>query len=386
MRTGRFSFHERQEKRDLQMMREVAALFDSPHVLPLMRELGEALEQLLNPNQPTAVASPLRAALEEQLNRLEGEPTRWRDACQNYMPSEMYKELDKLDKHLQTKMDELRKEHKSFFEGTALQQGSSPMQTLDALRNTTQRALRTLQPAGHDVASVRTTDGRTRRSSISLRTGSEAPLSADEKLKLASGRVRCSALKVAYRVTPALPVRPISSWSFLYGEIRVLVELTEGVATWLSAYPQIEPLLQWGLHPRFLASTFFWSLLLSVGLVHAFPHLLSIAFDWLVGGAPMPSWLFVLWSWVVLFLSLTAGMLGLLHFRQWQMRHRPSQVGAAETWVPWLAQQLQHGIGEEELRSYLERALSSASTLASSRGPVQIDSLLARARERAQLQ
>ena len=33
--------------KDLEMLLGVAAVFDTPHVLPLMRSLGEALEQLL---------------------------------------------------------------------------------------------------------------------------------------------------------------------------------------------------------------------------------------------------------------------------------------------------------------------------------------------------
>ena len=85
------------------MLREVASLFDTPHVLTLLRQLGEGLEALLN--QALPASSPLRACLEEQLFLLEGEPSRWRAACESYLPASVYKELDLLDKHLQQTKD-----------------------------------------------------------------------------------------------------------------------------------------------------------------------------------------------------------------------------------------------------------------------------------------
>ena len=58
------------EKRDLQMLKEVAALFDTPHVFTLLRGLGEGIEQLLV-TQALPQASPLHQSLIEQLTIFE---------------------------------------------------------------------------------------------------------------------------------------------------------------------------------------------------------------------------------------------------------------------------------------------------------------------------
>ena len=62
------------------------------------------------------------------------------------------------DKGLQTKMDELRRAQtqKGFFDTafeTTTGSGSNPLAVLDELRKTTLKALRELQPAGHEASS-----------------------------------------------------------------------------------------------------------------------------------------------------------------------------------------------------------------------------------------
>ena len=70
------------EKRDLQMLKEVAALFDTPHVFTLLRGLGEGIEQLLV-TQALPQASPLHQSLIEQLTIFEGaDSSRWHTACE----------------------------------------------------------------------------------------------------------------------------------------------------------------------------------------------------------------------------------------------------------------------------------------------------------------
>lgn len=89
------------------MCLQVAAVFDSPHLLTLMRTLGEQTEMLVtNSLPPTA---PLREPLVQQLTALEGDPSRWRQACEPYLLARVYTELDGMDKYLQTRMDELRR-------------------------------------------------------------------------------------------------------------------------------------------------------------------------------------------------------------------------------------------------------------------------------------
>ena len=61
-------------------------------------------------------------------------------------------------------------------------------------------------------------------------------------------KARCSALRVPYRATPRLPVRPVGTV-----EIGVLVDLSERLALHLPS-PLLAVLLQFGLHPRLLAN------------------------------------------------------------------------------------------------------------------------------------
>ena len=126
----------------------------------LLRQLGEALEGLLNQSLPQS--HPLRRPLEDQLLSLEGPSMRWRTACEPYLPAAVYKELDSLDKHLRTKADELKRKQTgaNFFEtaataattfGGGTLTGASavpaPLMVIEALQRTAQRALRELQPA-----------------------------------------------------------------------------------------------------------------------------------------------------------------------------------------------------------------------------------------------
>ena len=57
MRLSRFRLNER---RDLALLREAASLFDTPHVLPLLRTLGEATEAPTLAHTLPALRAPSR--------------------------------------------------------------------------------------------------------------------------------------------------------------------------------------------------------------------------------------------------------------------------------------------------------------------------------------
>ena len=134
------------EKRDVSMLRASAALFDTPGLLPLLRSMSQAAEQLLDDS--LAHGSPARQLLCEQLERMEGE-SGWRAACEAATPAHIYQVLDKMDDKLRALGDEHRQRHPTSalgFEGT---QALSPVQqTIETLRRSTQHALRELLPKG----------------------------------------------------------------------------------------------------------------------------------------------------------------------------------------------------------------------------------------------
>ena len=208
---------------------------------------------------------------------------------------------------------------------------------VDELRRSAQRALRELQPAGHEIA-VRPAESREKRPEVALLTAVTKPLSASERLSVANGRARCSALNVPYRVTPRLPVRPVGA-----GEIPLLVDLSERVA--VSVPPA---LLRLGLHPRLLAS------IPSLALTSFYALLIGLKPS--SSGYGTPVILSILW-WCLMLPSI---LIGVLHVRFWSRRHAPPQRAASESWVPWLIEELTRGTAEAELREYLVRALPHA--------------------------
>ena len=398
------------EKRDLIMLREVAKLFDHAHVLTLMRQLGENLEQLLSGALPPA--SPMRECLVAQLSALEGDPSRWRAACEPYLPAKVYHELNGMDVYLQGKADDLKKAQaqKSFFDAAAGGGGSSgglsPMAVIDELRRCAQRAMRELQPSGHEAAPAQPVHTHRERPSISLIGGGGAlaaatmvsggnavgsgaaggggvgsgaggaggavPLSREQKAALLAGRARCSALSVGYRATPRLPVRPIGRY-----EVAPLVEIAERLGAVLP--PAVR---RTGLHPRVLASvpslclTAVYAIL--IGVRPTAPPIAAPPDDALPyddGDAHVA--LLLLW-WVLFLPSLAFGA---LHLRHWARQHAPSLRATAESWVPWVAEQLQRGVDEVELKDYLRRALPVAAV---AEAADEAERMLSLAKDRAQ--
>lgn len=189
------------------------------------------------------------------------------------------------------------------------------------------------------------------------------PLSDDEKRCLSSGRARCSALRVPYRATPRLPIRPVGD-----SEVAALVAIAERLA---SLVPR--GLIEHGLHPRILASG------TSLSLFAVYAILL------LVRPRTSSSLLLQTLWWMLLFPAVG---LGGVCARRWAYTHKASQPAAAESWVPWLAEQLARGTSEDDLREYLRRALPSANAAgdasAKDGGAAPIERMLERARARLQ--
>jgi hypothetical protein len=435
VRLGRFrNFH---EKRDLIMLREAIALFSSPHLLLLMRQLGEALEQILQGGgAPLGVGgggsgvggagggagggaaggaggARLREALAQQLILLEGpDPQRWRPACDAYRPTKVYEALDGMDRELQTKLDEHKKKQsqKSFFEGSGDTSSKNYVAFVEELRRFAQHCMRELAPSNQPAASagpaVEAHANDVRIETKLLRPA--RPLTDAERDDVGRGRARCSRLRVPYRTTPRQPIRPVGS-----GEVAFLVELTEQLAARLP--PRLTRL---GVHPRILASV------PSVCLCVVYAILLALrprsaaasqpatppadaaatgaapaggAEDWEAamhaGRQQLPAeaefslsaaLLSALW-WLLLLLTMGVGVLYVLY---WVRKYKPSRAAAAssESWVPWLAEQLARGTSEEELRAYLRRALPDGAFGAEADGGQgdddAMEAMLSRARER----
>lgn len=268
-----------------------------------------------------------------------------------------------------------------------------------------------LQPAGHEAA-ARPAELRERRPDIALLAAAERPLTVGEKREVSVGRARCSALHVPYRATPRLPIRPVGQW-----EVAALVELGEALAC--SVPPK---LLAAGLHPRMLASVpalvlvAFYAVLVAlkpVSVTGAFEtgmgvaairyhHRCGVAVSTVVaclhvsrlqsqpslthpptlphafccqssyGDHAPPALITLLW-WLLL---LPATAVGGLYVQYWRRRHAMPMTAATESWVPWLAEQIERGSDPVDLRSYLVKALpiSDASTA---------DAMLAEAKARA---
>ena len=368
------------EKRDMLMLRKAMALFDAPHVLTLMRHLGEALEQLLNNTLPAT--DPLRDVLVAQLVALEGADTsRWRPACEAYSPSKVYQALDGMDKELQNKLDEHRRRQaqKGFLEGAmegAASVGTGSASTLVAheeLRRFAQRGMRELQPAGHTrQATPRAVATQVVRPDITLlgaaagAEGFQRPLTDEQKSSVRRGHARCSALSVPFRATPRQPVRPVGA-----AELSTLVDWSERLAFKLP-----ERLKRLGVHPRLLASVPSLCLCSVYAILLALrPTRKRLSADGELQ-AP-PTLLTVLW-WLLLLPTLAIGG---LYLRHWARRHRPSEAAAAESWVPWLAEQLARGTKEDDLRDYLQRTLPPAPN-EDEPSPQQVRAMLERAKER----
>ena len=80
------------------MLRAVTALFATPHLLPLLRDMSEATEQLYDGF--LSEASPHYVPLCEQLAAFEETLEGRRKACEGAMPNSIYRDLDAMDKKL----------------------------------------------------------------------------------------------------------------------------------------------------------------------------------------------------------------------------------------------------------------------------------------------
>ncbi len=255
----RFEFDPKRDPKkfakDLEMLRAAAAVFDHPHVLPLVRCMGEALEQLLAQAMPDD--HPLREGLVEQLLALEGDDLQlWRTACAPYLPTAVYEMLDKVDKYLHTRTDELTRRQGSTALGAVSTLGTTlggpaspgglftssastpPLAAIDSLRRSNQRALRELQSTSAPATPRGPrTDTRHRRSPVRLLPTTPRPLDQKQRADVASGHARCSALRVPYRATPRYQVRA-------YGQLELpsLVDVTEQLALHARAHHGAPPL------------------------------------------------------------------------------------------------------------------------------------------------
>lgn len=85
--------------RSVQMLNAVAALFETPHLLPLMRSMSQAIEGLYHGS--LSPSSPYHGILFEQLEALEEIIEGRHKACEASMPNAIYRDLDAMDKKLQ---------------------------------------------------------------------------------------------------------------------------------------------------------------------------------------------------------------------------------------------------------------------------------------------
>ena len=120
------------------------------------------------------------------------------------------------------------------------------------------------------------------------------------------------------------------------------------------------------LHPRLLASV------PSLGLCAVYGVLLAVR---PVGDSTATLVLSSLW-WA---LTIPALLLGTLHVRHWTRRHGSVSIASAESWLPYLADELRRGTTEAELYNYLKRVLPP-----SERTLERIERLIGQARQRVQ--
>lgn len=444
VKLGRFRFN---EKRDVVMLREAMALFSSPHVLLLLRQMGEALELLLLGGSNAAVGGVgsaalgsassgasasaaaggpggLRDVLVGQLAQLEGrDPSRWRATCDAYLPAKVYAALDGMDRELQTKLDEHRKRQreKNFFESAGDSSSKSYVTVVEELRRFAQRCMRELQPAGQPsarpVVAVEKHKSDIRPAFTLLRPASDgyggyenAPLTDEQRRMLGKGHARCSRLGVAYRATPRRPVRPVGE-----GELPILVDLSERLAARLPLAAR-----RLGLHPRILASVpslclcTIYAILIAIrptrpaassvapavatpiatpatpdaaGLTAVHPAAVEAAAlraqQQQPDRQPDLSLSDALLTALWWLLLLPTLAVGVLYLRHVMRRYRPVKAASAESWVPWFAEQLARGTPEEELKEYMRRALPEGA-FAPEDDAAAIERMLARARERLQ--
>ncbi|KAL1529623.1 hypothetical protein AB1Y20_000565 [Prymnesium parvum] len=332
--SGRFNLN---EKRDVLMLQAVFGLFESKPLLQLMRNMSQAVEHLYN--NSLLPSSPYYAVLFEQLEAFEDTVGGRRKACESAMPNAIYRDLDGMDKKLQSMGEELRTRNPTSAVSSSVQS------TIESLRLSVQHALRELLPPGREIHKEEKSS-RYKRELLLL--SGKTPLTLDERRKILHGGARCSALKVPFRATPRLPIRPVGS-----SEIRFLVELTERLA------PKLPPaLLEAGLHPRMLASYHAVVLLVAHVVLLCMPTLDS----------------FVLrLGWYACFVAaLTVGLLVLL---QWRQLHKPSEAIIFESWAPWVSEQLARGTPESDISAALVASLPSASA-------ASVDRLLTSAKRR----
>ena len=153
-------------------------------------------------------------------------------------------------------------------------------------------------------------------------------------------------------------MRPVGS-----AEIGVLVELSELMARAMPpALLRAAPVL----HPRFFAST------PSLALCAVYGLLLAVR----PSGASAASLVLSSLWWVLLLPSL---LVGAVYARHWVRRHASVSVASAESWLPYLADELGQGTTEAELYDYLKRVLPPAE-----RSLETIERLIGQARRRAQ--
>tara|TARA_B100000524_G_scaffold134284_1_gene66917 strand:+ start:144 stop:2801 length:2658 start_codon:yes stop_codon:yes gene_type:complete len=257
------------DKSDLRMLREVAALFETPGLLPVIRKMAETAEQLLKATPPHGWAAGNPALCEplwRNLQALVG--PNWGLTCEQLTPTRLCAEVDMMEKHLQLKSDELRNKQTSGY-ATSVQIAAQraqravfsdtmpPLQALDELRQSAQRILHALQPADYELSQRRPAEPAERKLPLQLVGARSRPLSSDERELVISGRGRCSALAVPFQATDRQPIRPVGS-----DEVHFLVEVAEAIAVHIPPW-----MLKLGIHPRLLASRHWLVLVAAVVLL-----------------------------------------------------------------------------------------------------------------------
>ena len=352
-------------KREMEMLHLVAALFLQPHVLPLLRTMCEAAAKLSQGTQPGAPdwqSDPDCRLLRDSLIYFEVTEQACGEACKKLALRAVYQELDVYQEWLNKRLGEVKKKQQHsglaaiFDEGY----GASGLQPqLEKLIDANERIMGALRPsrlpekkAAQEVQSAKT----------KLLSLSPKPLDVAGRMELMRGATRCSALRVPFRATPRLPVRPVAS-----GELAPLVRAAEALAPRLPPQLIAPPPAGLGLHPRLLAS----GLGLALGVV------LPVA---LLGVAPsVSSPLHGLMWWMLL---LCNGGFGAVHYRRWWRRNAPTTAAASESWLPWITEQLRRGVADDELRAYLEKTLPENAHYGHADGATTVEEMLERARRK----
>ena len=347
-------------KREMEMLHLVAALFLQPHVLPLLRTMCEAAAKL-SQNLDWQSDADCRL-LRDSLIYYEVTDPACVEACKKLALRAVYQELDVYQEWLNKRLSDVKKKTQTgglaaiFDEGY----GASGLQPqLEKLIDANERIMGALRPlrlpekkAAQEVQAAAT----------KLLPLSPRPLDVAGRAELMRGATRCSALRVPFRATPRLPVRPVAS-----GELAPLVLAAEALAPRLP--PQVTA--PWpaglGLHPRLLAS----GLGLALGLV------LPAA---LLGVAPSVSSPLHRFMWWLLLLC--NGGFGWVHYQRWWRRNQPTTAAASESWLPWITEQIRRGVADDELRAYLEKTLPENAHYGHAGGATSVDEMLERARRK----